>query len=78
MELTQEIFKKCPEAEVACVDFDGLLKFGVKAFNVRNTWASERWRGAEWIREIQNSGYEPLSMIRKKPPKSPLAGKRRL
>ena len=63
-ELDQKVFEACPEAEVACVDFDGLLKYGIKAFNVRNTWASERWRGAQWILEVPRSGYRPLSMLR--------------
>ena len=63
--LTQEVFNLCPKAEVACVDFDGLLKFGINAGNVRTTWASERWRGAEWVKEIPNSGYIPLGMIRR-------------
>jgi hypothetical protein len=60
--LTQDVFfGQPPEVVVACVDFDGLLKFG-DSENVRYTWASERWRGANWINEVP-SLYEPLTLI---------------
>ena len=65
-ELTQEVFIGKPDSvNWAGVDYDGLLKFG-KAINPRYTWASERWRGFEEIGErIENSGYKPLTSIKK-------------
>lgn len=44
--LDMSVFDGKPEEiEVACVDYDGLLKFGTNVRNLRYTWASERWRG---------------------------------
>lgn len=67
-ELTQDVFKGQPkEVNLAGVDYDGLLKFGV-AINPRYTWASERWRGFEKIGEpIPESGYKPLTQINRSP-----------
>ena len=65
--LTQEIFKgQPPEVKVACVDYDGLLKFGRDLSNLRYTWASERWRGAEWVEKREGTDYEPLTSIKRK------------
>jgi hypothetical protein len=65
MELTQSVFKGQPkEVVIACVDYDGLLKFGDSVY-VRYTWASERWRGANWINKTENTDYEPLSLLRR-------------
>uniref|UniRef100_A0A6M3J4J9 Uncharacterized protein n=1 Tax=viral metagenome TaxID=1070528 RepID=A0A6M3J4J9_9ZZZZ len=59
--LQQDVFDGQPESVVvACVDFDGLLKFGDSAL-IRFTWASERWRGP-WI-DTRPSNYEPLTCI---------------
>lgn len=65
-QLTSEIFIGQPiEVDFACVDYDGLLHFG-KAINPRYTWASERWRGFDKIGEpVQDSGYEPLTSLRR-------------
>jgi len=61
-ELNQSVFVgQPPEVVVACVDYDGLLKFGDSKY-IRYTWASERWRGAEWINE-RPSDFEPLTSI---------------
>jgi len=69
MELDQTIFKGLRQSiVVACVDYDGLLKFGDSAC-IRYTWASERWRGANWLKEIPNTQYEPLTRITRKLPK---------
>lgn len=64
--LTQEVFNNQPEnVDWAGVDYDGLLSFG-RAINPRYTYSSERWRGFELIGEtIAESGYEPLTSIRK-------------
>lgn len=63
MELTQEVFKDQPtNVVVACVDYDGLLKFGDSVY-IRYTWASERWRGANWISQVEKSGFKPLTKI---------------
>ena len=65
--LTQSVFKGQPQnVVVACVDYDGLLKLG-DCVHIRYTWASERWRGAEWINELPDTRYEPLtSLVRDK------------
>lgn len=61
--LDQSVFKGQPQkAVVACVDYDGRLKFG-DSTNIRFTWASEVWRGANWLACIDNSGFKPLTMI---------------
>lgn len=67
-ELTQKIFEGQPEnVNWAGVDYDGMLSFG-EAVNPRYTWASERWRGFNLIgTTIENSGYKPLTSIRKTP-----------
>ena len=63
-ELTQEVFKEQPsEIEVACVDYDGILKFGNNIRNLRYTWASERWRGFDIISIIEKTNYKPLTKI---------------
>ena len=56
-----------PEVTVACVDYDGLLKFGKNARNLRYTWASERFRGADWVSRVPDSGYKPLTSIFRAP-----------
>jgi hypothetical protein len=62
-ELTQEVFNGKPiEIVVACVDYDGLLKFGNNPC-IRFTWASERWRGSDWLEEVSNTDFEPLTKI---------------
>lgn len=67
--LDQSVFDGLPdEINVACVDFDGLLKFGHYTLGktwLRFTWASERWRGVEWKKKVPGSGYEPLTKIHK-------------
>ena len=69
MTLDQSVFEgHPPEIVVACVDYDGLLKFGANAGNVRYTWASERWRGAEWATTVPGTGYEPLTSIWREQP----------
>jgi len=61
--LKQSIFKNQPKhVVVACVDFDGLLKYGTTT-DIRYTWASERWRGCDWSMEVKDTDYEPLTMI---------------
>jgi hypothetical protein len=61
--LTQAVFIGQPESVVvACVDYDGLLKFGDCA-DIRYTWASERWRGANWINQTEGTPYKPLTML---------------
>jgi hypothetical protein len=63
--LTHDIFNGKPsEIVVACVDYDGLLKFGDDP-NIRHTWASERWRGANWLEKIADTDFEPLTFIRR-------------
>jgi len=70
--LEQDVFRGQPDnVVVACVDYDGLLKFGDDIY-IRYTWASERWRGAEWISKIKNSGYEPLTCLVRDNPKTAL------
>ena len=65
--LKQNIFHgKRPEIVVAAVDYDGLLKFGDSIF-IRYTWASERWRGANWLEEIEDTNYEPLTRLNRRP-----------
>lgn len=65
-ELSQDVFDgQPPEVDWAGVDFDGTLNFGV-ASSPRFTWASERWRGFKRIgNRVQNSGYKPLSQLRR-------------
>lgn len=64
--LTQEVFKdQPPKVVVACVDYDGDLKFGDSTF-IRYTWASERWRGANWISVVEKTNYKPLTMLVRK------------
>ncbi|MCP4409772.1 MAG: hypothetical protein GY807_18915 [Gammaproteobacteria bacterium] len=66
-ELTMAVFDGLPaNIQVACVDYDGLLKFGDNA-DVRFTWASERWRGAEWLKEIEGTNFKPLTHLRRYP-----------
>lgn len=61
--LDQTVFQGQPSSVVvACVDYDGLLKFGDRT-TIRCTWASERWRGASWVAQVPASGYAPLSML---------------
>lgn len=63
--LTQSVFEgQPPEVVVAAVDYDGLLKFGDDV-HIRYTWASERWRGANWLSEKEGTDYEPLTQIRR-------------
>ena len=62
--LQQSIFKGLPEEErVACVDYDGLLKFGINLKNIRTTWASGRYRGADWVQEIKGTTYKQLTSL---------------
>jgi hypothetical protein len=62
-ELDQSIFDgKPPEIVVACVDYDGLLKFGTDP-DIRYTWASERWRGSEWIIKVEGTKYKRLTKL---------------
>jgi hypothetical protein len=68
-ELDQSVFDgQPPEVTLACVDYDGLLKFGKNVQNYRYTWASERWRGADWIEKRGGTDYEPLTSIRRDTP----------
>jgi len=61
--LTQDVFTgKAPEIVVAAVDYDGLLKYG-DSTSIRYTWASERWRGAEWLERVEKTDFEPLTKI---------------
>ena len=61
--LTQSIFAgRTLNIRVAAVDYDGMLKFGDSIY-IRYTWASERWRGANWIEKIHNTKYKPMTMI---------------
>jgi len=63
--LTQEIFEGMPsKVDWAGVDYDGELNFG-KAINPRYTWASERWRGFEEYKTVENTDYERLTSIRR-------------
>jgi len=65
-ELDQSVFEgHPPEVTLACVDYDGLLKFGKNVRNYRYTWASERWRGADWVEEREGTDYKPLTSIRR-------------
>lgn len=62
-ELTQSVFAIAPvTAVIACVDYDGLLKFGDSPY-IRYTWASERWRGANWVHEVEGTHYKPLTLL---------------
>ena len=62
-ELTQSVFSGQPSnIVVAAVDFDGLLKFG-DSKSIRFTWASERWRGANWSKKVPGTNFEPLTKI---------------
>ena len=73
-ELDQSVFDGQPsEVTLACVDYDGLLKFGTNVRNYRYTWASERWRGAEWVEERKGTDYKPLTSIRRKETGTPLS-----
>ena len=61
--LTKDIFKGLPkQIVIACVDYDGLLKYGDDIY-IRYTWASERWRGCNWLKTIENTDFEPLTRI---------------
>lgn len=63
MELTQDVFRNQPDnVVVACVDYDGLLKFGDCPY-VRTSWASERWRGARWLSKVSNTSYKRLTKL---------------
>ena len=67
IELTQDVFDgHPPEVVVACVDYDGLLKFG-DGIHIRYTWASERWRGANWLTKVGETDYEPLTSLIREP-----------
>jgi len=71
--LDQSVFDgQPPEVTLACVDYDGLLKFGKNVRNYRYTWASERWRGADWVEQRKGTDYEPLTSIRRKPTTPPV------
>ena len=63
--LTQDIFKGQPDnVVVACVDYDGMLKFGDdREIRHTYTYASERWRGSEWISKVEGTDYEPLTRL---------------
>jgi hypothetical protein len=62
-ELDQSVFEDQPRGVVvAAVDYDGMLKFGDN-HRIRYTWASERWRGCNWISKVEGTRYEPLSML---------------
>jgi len=66
--LDQSVFdRQSPEVKLACVDYDGLLKFGKNVRNYRYTWASERWRGADWVSKVPSTDYKPLTSIMRKP-----------
>jgi hypothetical protein len=63
-ELDQSVFEgQPPEVTAACVDYDGLLKFGKNVANLRYTWASERWRGADWHEKREDTTYKPLTSL---------------
>ena len=73
-ELDQSVFDgQPPEVTLACVDYDGLLKFGKNVRNYRYTWASERWRGADWVEEREGTDYKPLTSILRKEEGTPLS-----
>jgi hypothetical protein len=66
--LDQSVFEgQPPKVVVACVDYDGLLKFGDNIY-IRYTWASERWRGANWVEQLEGTDYKPLTHIRRDTP----------
>lgn len=68
-ELDQSVFEgQPPEVTLACVDYDGMLKFGKNVRNYRYTWASERWRGADWVEKREGTDYKPLTSIRRDTP----------
>jgi len=61
--LTQDVFKGLPgRIRVACVDHDGLMKFG-NGLDVRLSDEPKRWEGARWLKTVRDSGYEPLSCL---------------
>ena len=75
--LNQSVFDgQPPEVTLACVDYDGLLKFGKNVRNYRYTWASERWRGADWVEQREGTDYEPLTSIRRDTPNAPAEARR--
>lgn len=64
--LTQAVFDGKPkEIIVACVDYDGLLKYG-DSTEVRFTWASERWRGANWLEKVERTNFFRMDSIERK------------
>lgn len=68
MKLDKHIFDNLPEEiNFACVDYDGLLQFAIRTAKdaPRYTWASERWRGCDFIDKYkqENTDYEPLTCI---------------
>ena len=64
--LGQNVFEGQPtDVTLACVDYDGLLKFGKNVGNYRYTWASERWRGADWVSQVEGTDYEPLTSLQR-------------
>jgi len=64
--LDQSVFEGQPtDVTLACVDYDGLLKFGKNVGNYRYTWASERWRGADWVSQVEGTDYEPLTSLQR-------------
>ena len=71
--LNQSVFDgQPPEVTLACVDYDGLLKFGKNVRNSRYTWASERWRGADWVEQREGTEYKPLTSILRDTPNASL------
>ncbi len=75
IDLDQSVFDgQPPEVTLACMDYDGLLKFGKNIRNYRYTWASERWRGADWVGEREGTDYKPLTSIRRDAPNNGVTG----
>lgn len=64
--LGQSVFIDGPEnAVVACVDNNGTLKFSADGY-VKYSLNESEWIAKKWLKEKENSGYKPRTMIRKK------------
>lgn len=61
-ELDQSVFDgQPPEVTLACVDYDGILKLRKNVRNYRYTWASQRWRGADWVEKREGTDDKPAA-----------------
>lgn len=65
--LTQDVFKDAPqEANVAVVNYDSTLHFGIKGSNFRFAYNAGQYRGYEKVGEsVLNSKYKPEQSIRR-------------